>query len=102
MSPWQQFATALTGEFLPWITLWVLAKYFLLVGNQSRMTIERLLARHDDLTAQVIAFKNPWAAEQFARFKSMGEQAPKQPDVDEDLEDVFARQMREVDEQELL
>lgn len=101
MSSWQQFATALVGQLFPWITLWVLAKYFLLVGNQSRMVIERLLARHDDLTAQVIAFKNPWAAEQFARFKSMGEQAPK-PDVDEDLEDVFAQQMRDVDEQELL
>jgi hypothetical protein len=101
MNPWQLFSNALLDSLLPWITIWVLAKYFLLAGKQYRETINRLLANHDDLTAQVIAFKNPWAAEQFARFKTMAQQAPK-PDVDTDLEDQLASRMQAIDEQDLL
>ncbi len=102
MTPWQQFAVALFAVTFPWITLWAVMKYFLLAGNQDRKTIARLLARIDDLTAHVIAFKNPWAAEQFARFKSMHDQEPTGPDVDTTLEDQLASIERHVDEQELL
>ena len=96
MTSIEQFVVALLGELLPWITLWVLAKYFLLAGNQHCKTVDRLLARHDDLTAQVIAFKNPWAAEQFARFKSMSERAPEVPPEPKWPEDELE------DEQELM
>tara|TARA_R110002020_G_scaffold47968_4_gene137157 strand:+ start:1977 stop:2273 length:297 start_codon:yes stop_codon:yes gene_type:complete len=82
MTPWQQFAVALFAVTFPWITLWCVMKYFLLAGKQYQRALDCVLARNDDLTAQVIAFKNPWAAEQFARFKAMGEQAPPQSKSD--------------------
>lgn len=84
MSSYQQFAVALFAVTFPWVTLWAVMKYFLLAGNQQRKLVDSLLARIDDLTAQVIAFKNPWAAEQFARFKAMSNQAP-QPDKDPNM-----------------
>tara|TARA_R100001082_G_C4292928_1_gene128994 strand:- start:164 stop:469 length:306 start_codon:yes stop_codon:yes gene_type:complete len=101
MSSWHQFAVALFAVTFPWVTLWAVMKYFLLAGNRDKRLIESLLARIEDLTAQVIAFKNPWAAEQFARFKSMAEQAPR-PDKDMDLEDQLARAYGEVEDQELV
>lgn len=67
MSSWQQFAVAFFGEIFPWVTIWVVSKYFLLGGKQYREVIAGLMAHSQALTQQVVAYKNPSAAEQFAR-----------------------------------
>lgn len=53
----REFTLALIQSLLPWVTIWVLAKYFLLQGKTNAALIE-------SLTRQVLATKHPWAAQQ--------------------------------------
>jgi hypothetical protein len=78
-----EFVLALIQAIFPWATLWVLAKYFLMARRQDIQKQERLLSTVDDLTAQIVAFKNPWAAEMFARTQSLQQQRGAPPVKDE-------------------
>ena len=55
------------SEALPHITTWivvaVVAWFFLRAHN-------RLLKSNDDLTSQIVAMKNPWAAQMFGQMKA--------------------------------
>ncbi len=53
----QEFTLALMQAVLPYVTIWVLAKYFLLQGKTNTELIR-------NLTRQVLSTKNPWAAQQ--------------------------------------
>lgn len=97
----EEFVLALIGAIFPWMTLWVLAKYFLMArrGDVARET--RLLSTVDDLTAQIIAFKNPWAAEMFARTQSLqGRGGPPVKD-DQQLRRDLERDLRGIEEEDL-
>lgn len=80
MNSIEQFVIAMMGELMPWLTLWVICKYFLLHGKQRVEGESRLLATLDDLTACLVAMKNPVAAQQVANMKAV-----RQPDIDHDL-----------------
>lgn len=66
-----EFVLALIQAIFPWLTLWVLAKYFTMARKSDAERETRLLSTIDDLTAQIVAYKNPWAAEMFARTQSL-------------------------------
>jgi hypothetical protein len=62
------FALALVLQFA---SLWVLAWYFLRAQA-------RVLQSHEDMTSQVVALKNPWAAKMFNDMK----EAQRQQELD--------------------
>lgn len=67
----QEFVLALIGALFPWLTMWVILKYFHYQARRDAEREGRLLQTNDDLTAQIIAFKNPWAAQVFAQTQSL-------------------------------
>ena len=67
----QEFVLALIGAAFPWMTIWVIAQRFSQLGKRESEREERLLRTIDDLTAQIVAFKNPWAAQVFAQTQSL-------------------------------
>ena len=81
MTSIEQFVIALLGELMPWMTIWVLAKYFLLHGKQRVEGEQRLLATLGDLTAYIVALKNPQAVQQVANMN----ESMRRPDIDTDL-----------------
>jgi uncharacterized membrane protein YcjF (UPF0283 family) len=68
---WVQFVTQWACIAVLGGVLVVMAKYFLI---QQKRTLSTL----DDMAAQIIAFKNPWAAQQFAGAKHAEEMARQQ------------------------
>lgn len=84
----QEFVLALIGAAFPWMTIWVIAMRFSQLGKREAEREERLLRTLDDLTAQIVAFKNPWAAQVFARTQSLRDVPPYKDDeqMQRDLE----------------
>lgn len=76
----QEFVLALIQAVFPWMTLWVIAKYFSLESKREAERENRLLRTVDDLTAQIVAFKNPWAAQVFAQTQSLRDAPPDKDD----------------------
>lgn len=84
----QEFVLALIGAAFPWMTIWIIAKRFSQLGKREVEREERLLRTIDDLTAQIVAFKNPWAAQVFAQTQSLRNPPPDKDDeqMQRDLE----------------
>ena len=76
----QEFVLALIGAAFPWMTVWVIAQRFSQQGKREAGREERLLRTVDDLTAQIVAFKNPWAAQVFAQTQSLRNPPPDKDD----------------------
>ena len=81
MSPIEQFVVAMMGELMPWLTLWVICKYFLLHGKQRVEGEKSQLAMLGDLTAYLVALKNPQAIQQVAHMQEQ----QRAPDIDTEL-----------------
>lgn len=95
-----EFVLALIQALFPWITIWVLAKYFHYQARRDADREGRLLQTNDDLTSQIIAFKNPWAAQVFAQTQSL-RGVPKPDKDDEQMQRDLEGRMVEVDEADL-
>lgn len=76
----QEFVLALIGAAFPWMTIWVIAMRFSQLGKREAEREQRLLRTVDDLTAQIVAFKNPWAAQVFAQTQSLRDPPPGKDD----------------------
>jgi len=53
------------------LPLLLLSVVSLVIAKGDRDSLDKLLRYNGDLTAEVLAFKNPWAAEQFEEAKRM-------------------------------
>lgn len=84
----QEFVLALISALFPWLTMWVILKYFHFQARRDAEREGRLLQTNDDLTAQIVAFKNPWAAQVFAQTQSLRDRPPDKDDeqMQRDLE----------------
>lgn len=95
----QEFVLALIGAAFPWMTIWVIAQRFSQLGKREAEREARLLQTQDDLTAQIVAFKNPWAAQVFAQTQSLRNVPPDKDD--EQMRRDLEGHMSELGEQDL-